>query len=129
MTTAEIAIRQRTRRFIDRDGLRANGWCAYCLATKKVIVHHRLPIDKGGGNEPHNLIVLCWRCHRLLHQFLGNRPVMDIGEHIARVVNGHRKSDNFIGHPPLPEVQPPALSASGKRRVAPQQPVALSEAK
>lgn len=42
---------------------------------------------------------------------------------------GRPRSDNFIGHPPLAGSSPPALSASGERRVGPHQPVALSEAK
>ncbi len=31
-------------------------------------VHHRVPRERGGGNDLDNLIVLCSSCHRLLHE-------------------------------------------------------------
>ncbi len=31
-------------------------------------VHHRVPRERGGGNDLDNLVVLCSSCHRLLHE-------------------------------------------------------------
>lgn len=31
-------------------------------------VHHIIPLSKGGGNEPENLITLCKRCHKERHK-------------------------------------------------------------
>jgi len=36
-------------------------------------VHHIIPREFGGGNEPENLIILCPNCHRDKHLLLENR--------------------------------------------------------
>jgi 5-methylcytosine-specific restriction endonuclease McrA len=41
--------------------------CEVCGFTGFVVVHHKVPISEGGGNEESNLIVLCEVCHNLAH--------------------------------------------------------------
>lgn len=38
-----------------------------CGSNSFLEVHHRQPHAGGGGDEEDNLVVLCWRCHRALH--------------------------------------------------------------
>lgn len=39
-----------------------------CNHTRFLEIHHRVPVASGGRTELDNLIVLCSRCHRLLHR-------------------------------------------------------------
>lgn len=39
-----------------------------CQATQFLEIHHRTPAAGGGADTADNLLVLCWRCHRALHQ-------------------------------------------------------------
>ncbi len=39
-----------------------------CRQTRMLEIHHRRPIAAGGTHELDNLLVLCWRCHRRLHE-------------------------------------------------------------
>ncbi len=39
-----------------------------CGHTQFLEVHHRVPVAGGGGHDLENLVVLCWRCHRRLHE-------------------------------------------------------------
>ena len=34
----------------------------------KLNVHHILPVCKGGGDEPENLVTLCINCHKEIHR-------------------------------------------------------------
>ena len=39
-----------------------------CGRTRFLEVHHLVPRERGGGNEPDNLVTLCAACHRLWHE-------------------------------------------------------------
>jgi len=39
-----------------------------CSHRQFLEVHHRVPRERGGGNDLGNLVVLCSSCHRLLHE-------------------------------------------------------------
>lgn len=39
--------------------------CQKCGAREGLIVHHIIPVSKGGTNRPVNLITLCQACHKL----------------------------------------------------------------
>ncbi len=41
--------------------------CEICGYRGLVIVHHKIPISKGGTNDESNLIVLCEKCHADAH--------------------------------------------------------------
>ncbi|MGD9548538.1 MAG: HNH endonuclease [Candidatus Krumholzibacteriia bacterium] len=60
-------IPPRVRRTILR---RARYACEYpgCSNTGFLEIHHRVPAAQGGTDEPANLIALCARCHRRLHE-------------------------------------------------------------
>jgi 5-methylcytosine-specific restriction endonuclease McrA len=59
------AIKPTTReKVLARDGHRCTG----CGETRFLELHHVIPREQGGGNEPANLITLCSRCHRFAHQ-------------------------------------------------------------
>ena len=57
--------------------LSAHPLCDMCLAEGKCIaatvVHHRVPLADGGGNDPANLQALCQRCHSSHHARDGSR--------------------------------------------------------
>lgn len=54
-------IPARVRAFVvTRDG----GACRYCGAADRIELDHRLPVSRGGGDEPENLQVLCYPCNR-----------------------------------------------------------------
>ncbi|MBK9305167.1 MAG: HNH endonuclease [bacterium] len=42
-----------------------------CRNSRYLQVHHRIPAAAGGKPEPKNLVTLCSRCHRALHQRTG----------------------------------------------------------
>jgi len=39
-------------------------------------VHHKVPRERGGGNDLDNLVVLCSSCHRLLHERPGREGLL-----------------------------------------------------
>lgn len=66
----------RRRAVLVRDGHR----CRRCGATRFLEIHHERPVSAGGGNEAENLVTLCSRCHRRLHEHSGRattRPASD----------------------------------------------------
>ncbi|MFH2054294.1 MAG: HNH endonuclease [bacterium] len=60
-------IPPRIRRAVLR---RARYACEYpdCTNTGFLEIHHRVPAAQGGTDDPANLITLCARCHRRLHE-------------------------------------------------------------
>jgi 5-methylcytosine-specific restriction endonuclease McrA len=46
-----------------------SGHCRYpgCSAARELEAHHLLPVERGGKTELDNLILLCPRHHKLLH--------------------------------------------------------------
>jgi hypothetical protein len=53
-------------------------FCWFCLRRKEVLrglspavgfeVHHIIPVEEGGSDEPQNLILLCRECHNEVHR-------------------------------------------------------------
>jgi hypothetical protein len=44
------------------------GFCERCHASRIMLhVHHKLPISRGGNHKLDNLIILCEKCHSLVH--------------------------------------------------------------
>jgi hypothetical protein len=39
-----------------------------CQRTRFLEVHHKVPRQRGGDNQPENLVTLCGSCHRLWHE-------------------------------------------------------------
>ncbi len=50
-----------------RDGLRCQGCGVGETPGKRLQVHHRRPVARGGGHDPASLVTLCDECHRLVH--------------------------------------------------------------
>ena len=50
---------------------RAAGQCQYpgCSATHELEAHHRIPASRGGKTELTNLVLLCPRHHKRLHDY------------------------------------------------------------
>ena len=44
--------------------------CAICGSVEKLRLHHIVPVDYGGTNDPINLIFLCETCHYSLHRYI-----------------------------------------------------------
>ncbi len=47
-----------------------NYTCKYChqqYEVKQLTIDHILPVEKGGGNEPYNLVTACEDCNRKKH--------------------------------------------------------------
>jgi len=56
-----------------RDGFK----CRFCGGKNNLQVHHIFYRSQGGSHEPHNLIVLCFEHHRLVHSDKGRwQPVL-----------------------------------------------------
>ena len=65
--TRRSVIPPRLRRTVlrrDRYRCNADG----CSHTRNLQVHHRVPISQGGTTVEDNLVTLCGRCHRRLHE-------------------------------------------------------------
>jgi hypothetical protein len=61
------AVPPRVRRMVlARDGHRCQA--ADCGHAQHLQIHHRIPVGAGGRTTPDNLITLCGRCHRALHE-------------------------------------------------------------
>lgn len=63
---------------LERDGFA----CQDCGATPgqpgvRLQVHHRLPVHRGGTNEPRNLVTLCEADHAGRHALMGGQTVSD----------------------------------------------------
>ena len=43
------------------------GRCICCGEHKDLQVHHIRSVGRGGGDIPYNLLVVCFKCHRLIH--------------------------------------------------------------
>jgi hypothetical protein len=56
------AVREKV---LARDGHRCQS--PGCTATRFLELHHKIPREQGGTNDPRNLITLCSRCHRHTH--------------------------------------------------------------
>ena len=41
--------------------------CICCGSTYGTVAHHVKSVGSGGSNNPHNLMVLCFLSHRLVH--------------------------------------------------------------
>lgn len=41
--------------------------CICCGSTQGTVGHHVKSVGSGGGNEPYNIMVLCHKTHRLIH--------------------------------------------------------------
>ena len=53
---------------VERDG----PLCKRCSGTWGVAMHHILPVGKGGKDTLENVLLLCWYCHRGVHDHLVN---------------------------------------------------------
>jgi 5-methylcytosine-specific restriction endonuclease McrA len=67
------------RGVLARDRYRCRG--AGCGSARFLSVHHRIARERGGTNDPDNLITLCGNCHRAVHR---REPV---GEALARAAS------------------------------------------
>ncbi len=54
------------REVLARDGHRCR--TAGCGGVRFLDVHHIVPREHGGSNDPDNLITLCCACHRMIHE-------------------------------------------------------------
>jgi len=47
-------------------------YCELCNSATEVEVHHIHPMQHGGTNDANNLILLCYKCHKLAHKSFRN---------------------------------------------------------
>ncbi len=59
----------------DRHRCRAPG----CGSARFLEVHHRRPRERGGSNDPDNLITLCSGCHAALHRLAESKAAQVLG--------------------------------------------------
>ena len=70
MSEKRLAARELHTAFVLMMVHRAKGRCERCddvLPDRLLQVHHRLPRSQGGKDEPDNIAVLCFGCHRGVH--------------------------------------------------------------
>lgn len=41
--------------------------CQFCTSRNNLLIHHKIPVASGGRNHISNIIVLCKKCHLMLH--------------------------------------------------------------
>ena len=68
----------RRRGVLARDGYRCRA--SGCGSAHFLDVHHMIPRERGGTNDPDNLITLCAACHRLIHEREGRLGVCAAGD-------------------------------------------------
>ena len=69
-TAAERGYDARWREISDRV-LEEHPICERCRRNKATLVHHIIPRDAGGSDDPINLQALCVVCHAQVHAQLG----------------------------------------------------------
>lgn len=56
---------------------KAHPYCEKCFSEGRMVpldeVHHKIPLSRGGTNDPDNLMSLCQSCHTKIHLELGDR--------------------------------------------------------
>jgi 5-methylcytosine-specific restriction endonuclease McrA len=60
----------KNKRIIDKksiESIRKIGYCEYCGSMSGLQVHHIKSRGAGGGDIDVNLVVLCYVCHREVH--------------------------------------------------------------
>lgn len=65
-------------RVLARDGHRCRA--PGCSRTRFLEIHHVIPRERGGANTPGNLVTLCSRCHRFVHEEPHVAPRLLAGE-------------------------------------------------
>ena len=58
------AYRELCKEVLERDGWR----CQFCGSLSSVEVHHQHFKSRQGADVEHNLITLCCKCHREIHE-------------------------------------------------------------
>lgn len=64
-----------------RIGTRLREWkrhkiiCDTCNSRENLIRHHILPAGIGGNDDKDNCAVLCYSCHKIIHQILDGIPL------------------------------------------------------
>jgi len=49
--------------------------CPFCGSVQILSRHHLIPVEYGGSDLPRNLLMICWDCHRLIHERFDNRKL------------------------------------------------------
>ncbi len=47
--------------------------CESCGSSRHLTLHHKVPLEFGGSNEPENIEPLCSICHQMKHRQFGIR--------------------------------------------------------
>jgi 5-methylcytosine-specific restriction endonuclease McrA len=56
-------------RRLHRHILQRDGWrCQLCGSSEHLQVHHIVPRGHSGDDVEEDLITVCWRCHRRIHE-------------------------------------------------------------
>lgn len=45
--------------------------CYKPLTWNQKQIHHKIPVSKGGNNDPNNLMIVCKECHKVLDKKAG----------------------------------------------------------
>jgi hypothetical protein len=74
-----------------------NKACGNCGETKNVNIHHVVPLSLGGNNVITNMVLLCEKCHGLIHgeDFMNFRRLQREGKKRAK-----QRPDFREGRPP-----------------------------
>lgn len=46
--------------------------CEHCMVAQATEIHHIVPREQGGGDEPENLLEVCRACHIAIHKRRGD---------------------------------------------------------
>jgi len=74
-------------------------FCINCLETNKEVLqlHHVVPLSVGGTNNKWNIVVLCEKCHSIIHKKIVSTSL--IKEGIKKAQENGTKSGIPIGRP------------------------------
>jgi hypothetical protein len=71
--------------------------CGNCGSTEGLNIHHVVPLSLGGTTQPGNLIVLCTKCHAIIHSREGYNGDIPHGQLIKAGIAKRKARGEHIG--------------------------------
>lgn len=66
--TFRHGVSREVREYIKNRDMNRCTICSYSQNMYKLQVHHIIPVKEGGSDDYNNLVLLCYECHKEVHQ-------------------------------------------------------------